>query len=83
MFGRKKRQLPRLKAAYDDQLLTAIDRAKDSWDHAKQTEEAIADADNQVTANTALTRQTYLFLYREARRRQVKGRHISAAVFRD
>ncbi|MBS1005330.1 YaaL family protein [Levilactobacillus brevis] len=83
MFGRKKRQLPRLKAAYDDQLLTAIDRAKDRWDHAKQTEEAIADADNQVTANTALTRQTYLFLYREARRRQVKGRYISAAVFRD
>lgn len=83
MFGRKKRQLPRLKAAYDDQLLKAIDRAKDRWDHAKQTEEAIADADNQVTANTALTRQTYLFLYREARRRHVKGRHISAAVFRD
>ena len=83
MFGRKKRQLHRLKAAYDDQLLTAIDRAKDRWDHAKQTEEAIADADNQVTANTALTRQTYRFLYREARRRQGKGRHISAAVFRD
>lgn len=83
MFGRKKRQLPRLKAAYDDQLLVTIDDAKDRWDHAKQTEEAIADADNEMTANTALARQTYLFLYREARRRQVKGKKISAAVFRD
>ncbi|MFC6289466.1 YaaL family protein [Levilactobacillus angrenensis] len=83
MFGRKKRQLSRLKAVYDDQLLVTIDNAKDRWDHAKQTEEAIADADNQMTANTALARQTYLFLYREARRRQVKGKHISAAVFRD
>ncbi|WP_261810695.1 YaaL family protein [Levilactobacillus humaensis] len=83
MFGRKKRQLPRLKAAYDDQLLLTIDDAKDRWDHAKQTEEAIADADNEMTANTALARQTYLFLYREARRRQVKGKQISAAVFRD
>ncbi|KRL95359.1 YaaL family protein [Levilactobacillus hammesii] len=83
MFGRKKRQFPRLKAAYDEQLLMTIDDAKDRWDHAKQTEEAIADADNEMTANTALARQTYLFLYREARRRQVKGKHISAAIFRD
>ncbi|WP_341779456.1 YaaL family protein [Levilactobacillus sp. HBUAS70063] len=83
MFGRKKRQFPRLKVAYDEQLLLTIDAAKDRWDHAKQTEEAIADADNEMTANTALARQTYLFLYREARRRQVKGKHISAAVFRD
>ncbi|KRN02475.1 hypothetical protein FD13_GL001928 [Levilactobacillus senmaizukei DSM 21775 = NBRC 103853] len=83
MFGRKKRQLPRLKAAYDDDLLSSIDEAKDRWDHAKQTEEAIADADNQMIANTALARQTYLFLYREARLRRVRSKHISAAVFRD
>lgn len=83
MFGRKKHHTAQLKSLYDDQLLVAIDAAKDQWDHAKQTEEAIADADNEMTANTALARQTYLFLYREARRRQVRSKHIAPTVFQD
>jgi len=83
MFGRKKKHLVQLKTLYDDQLLVTIDDAKSSWDHAKQTEEAIADADNEMTANTALARQTYLFLYREARRRHVRSKHIAPNVFQD
>lgn len=87
MFGRKRRRqrkhLQDLRVAYDDQLLATIDAAKDNWDHAKQTQEAIADADNEMTANTALARQTYLFLYREARRRRVRSKHIAATVFQD
>ncbi|GEO67112.1 YaaL family protein [Levilactobacillus spicheri] len=83
MFGRKKRHIRDLKSLYDDQLLATIDGAKARWDHAKQTEEAIADADNEMTANTALARQTYLFLYREARRRQVRSKHIAPTVYQD
>lgn len=87
MFGQKKRKQQRhlkaLRSTYDDQLLAQIDVAKDRWDHAKQTQEAIADADNEMTANTALARQLYLFLYREARRRHVRSKHIAATVFQD
>lgn len=83
MFGRKKQHMTQLKSLYDDQLLVTIDNAKDRWDHAKQTEEAIADADNEMTASTALAKQTYYFLYREARRRKVRSKYIAAAVFQD
>ncbi|HIW72290.1 MAG TPA: YaaL family protein [Candidatus Levilactobacillus faecigallinarum] len=83
MFGRKKKRASALRAVYDDQLLVSIDDAKDRWDHAKQTQEAIADADNEMTANTALARQTYLFLYREARRRHVRSKRIAPNVFQD
>ena len=83
MFGRKNRHVAELKTFYDNQLLDTIDAAKGRWDHAKQTQEAIADADNEMTANTALARQTYLFLYREARRRHVRSTHIAPTVYQD
>lgn len=78
MFGSKKQHL---RADYDTRLLTTIERAKEEWDHAKQTEAAIADVDEEITAQTALARQKYLFLYREARLRHVRGQHIQASVF--
>ncbi|MTV82395.1 DUF2508 family protein [Lactobacillus sp. CRM56-3] len=78
MFGNRKRHI---KQEYDNQLLTTIEHAKEEWDHAKQTELAIADVDEEITAQTALARQKYLFLYREARLRHVRGQHIQPSVF--
>ncbi|KRK48035.1 DUF2508 family protein [Secundilactobacillus kimchicus] len=78
MFGSKKQ---RLRHEFDDKLLDAIERAKQEWDQAKETEIAVADVDVEMTSQTALARQKYLFLYREARRRQVRGKHIQASVF--
>ncbi len=66
---------------FDEKLLATIERAKEEWDQAKQTEIAIADVDEEITAQTALARQKYLFLYREARLRNVRGDHIQASVF--
>ncbi|WP_461242944.1 YaaL family protein [Secundilactobacillus muriivasis] len=78
MFGAKQQKLRR---EYDDRLLETIERVKEEWDHAKQTELAVADVDEEITSQTKLARQKYLFLYREARLRQVHGHHIQASVF--
>lgn len=78
MFGARKQHI---KQQFDEQLLTTIEHAKEEWDQAKQTETAIADVDEEITAQTALARQKYLFLYREARLRHVRGDHIQASVF--
>jgi len=78
LFGAGKQHI---RQRFDDQLLTTIERAKEEWDQAKQTEFAIADVDEEITAQTALARQKYLFLYREARLRHVKGHHIQPSVF--
>lgn len=78
MFGAKKQHI---RQDYDTKLLNTIEHAKNEWDHAKQTEIAIADVDEEITAQTALARQKYLFLYREARIRKVRGQHIQSSVF--
>ncbi|GAX03244.1 hypothetical protein IWT140_00845 [Secundilactobacillus pentosiphilus] len=78
MFGARKQHI---KQQFDEQLLTTIEHAKEEWDQAKQTEIAVADVDEEIAAQTALARQKYLFLYREARLRHVRGDHIQASVF--
>lgn len=78
MFGSRRQQI---RQEYDAKLLNTIEGAKEEWDQAKQTEIAIADVDEEITAQTALARQKYLFLYREARLRHVRGQHIQASVF--
>lgn len=50
------------------------------WDHARQTEKAVYDADEELTAETKLARAKYEFLYREAKLRKVHG-HIQSSVF--
>lgn len=78
MFGARKQHI---RQQFDDKLLMTIERVKEEWDQAKQTEIAVADVDEEITAQTALARQKYLFLYREARLRHVRGDHIQASVF--
>lgn len=77
MFGRRSHEL---RSTYDGFLLDAIDDAKRGWDHARQTEEAVYDADEELTAETQFARAKYEFLYREAKRRKVHGR-IQFSVF--
>ena len=73
MFGRNKK-IKQPKAVYDQQLLNTLNAAKDDWDRAKQNEQAIYDNNtNELVTQTALARAKYLYLYREAPRRQVHG----------
>ncbi|PWF99391.1 YaaL family protein [Levilactobacillus bambusae] len=79
MFGRNREA--KLRREYDDMLIDAIDNVKMEWDQAKQTENAIADHDAQILAQTLLQRDKYLYLYREARRRHAHGDHIQSSVY--
>ncbi|AQW22359.1 hypothetical protein PL11_007745 [Lentilactobacillus curieae] len=77
MFGRRKRKV---KAEYDEELLDLINTLKEKWDYAQKTQDAIADVDNEIRIETALARQKYFFIYREARLRSVKNDHIQPSV---
>ncbi|MFC6201327.1 YaaL family protein [Lactiplantibacillus nangangensis] len=80
MFKRRQK-IKHPKATYDEQLLTLLNSAKVDWDRAKQNEQAIYDNNtSELVTQTALARAKYLYLYREARRRQVHGNQIQRAV---
>lgn len=72
----------RMRAQYNEVLLDDIDHAKRVWDRATETQNAVVEDDNgrELIAQTALARQKYLLLFREARIRQVRGR-LQASVF--
>ncbi|GAK48374.1 hypothetical protein LOSG293_270090 [Secundilactobacillus oryzae JCM 18671] len=80
MFGKKKQQL---RKQYDTFLLDVIERAKAEWDHAQETEEAVQEVDGEIVSQTAIAKQKYLFLFREARRRGTRGTRIQATVYQD
>ncbi|KRL56493.1 YaaL family protein [Furfurilactobacillus rossiae] len=77
LFSRR----PRLHGQYNEALLDDIDRAKRSWDRAVETQTAVVDEGNgrELSAQTALARQKYMLLFREARERKVRGR-LQASV---
>lgn len=70
-----KKQTGKLKQQYDQQLLQLIYATKASWDHAKETQAAVyeSETNNELAMQTKLQENKYLYLYREARRRQVHG----------
>ncbi|WP_372791688.1 YaaL family protein [Lentilactobacillus sp. SPB1-3] len=76
-FGRSKRKL---KADYDRDLLDLINTLKEKWDYAQKTQDAIADADNEIQIETALAKQKYFYIYHEARLRNIKNDHIQPSV---
>lgn len=78
MFGRNKQKLRR---TYDDILLADIEQAKADWDSAKLTQQSVYDADDELEAETRLAKARYEFLFREARRRKIKG-HLQAAMIK-
>ena len=73
-FNRFRRQ--NVKKEYDQRLLELINSLKEEWDHASQTQEAVADSDMEMEQETALARQKYFFIYREARIRKIKNDQI-------
>lgn len=52
-----------VKAEYDERLLALINNLKEEWDHAAQTQNAVADSDIEMEQETALARQKYFFSY--------------------
>lgn len=72
MFNRVNK---RIKAEYDDQLLELVYNAKASWDQVQETEQAVYESNvtNELEMQTLLQKQKYMYLFREARRREVHG----------
>ncbi|CUS26740.1 Uncharacterized protein LACOL_1419 [Paucilactobacillus oligofermentans DSM 15707 = LMG 22743] len=72
MFNRINKHI---KNEYDNQLLELVYSAKASWDHAQETEQAVYESNvtNELEMQTQLQKQKYMYLFREARRREVHG----------
>lgn len=78
---KRRQKIKQPKATYDEQLLQSLNAAKVDWDRAKQNEKAIYDNNtSELVTQTALARVKYLYLYREARLRQVHGSMIQRSV---
>ncbi|MEN2306979.1 YaaL family protein [Lentilactobacillus parabuchneri] len=77
-FNRFRRQ--NVRKEYDQRLLELINSLKEEWDHASQTQEAVADSDMEMEQETAWARQKYFFIYREARIRKIKNDQIQPSV---
>ncbi len=67
-------------AEYDQRLLDLINKLKEQWDHAAQTQNAVADSDIEMEQETALAKQKFFFIYKEARLRHIKNNHIQPSV---
>ncbi|GAW64075.1 hypothetical protein FC65_GL001603 [Ligilactobacillus acidipiscis DSM 15836] len=76
MFGKKKNNL---KKQFDEALLEDIDRAFSEWTNDKKNQETVFEADEEMAAKTKVSKAQYELLYREARRRKVKG-HVQSSV---
>lgn len=64
-----------VKQERDQRLLDLIYETKDSWDHARETERAVyeANASTELHYRSCLQEQKYLYLYRLARKFKVHG----------
>ena len=71
----------RLRKKYNERLFEDINQARLNWDAAKKTQAAVHEKDAQLEAQTMLARARYEFLFKEARRRHLKG-ELDATVMR-
>lgn len=68
----------------NQRLLATIYETKASWDHAKETERAVYEANvsSELQDRARLQEQKYLYLYRIARRYHVHGQLNQGIVSR-
>lgn len=78
MFGLK---FSTLKDFYDGHLLDTINFLKNDWDQARQTQEAVSETDDRLLSQTELAKQKYMFMYRQARKRNIKNDRIQPSVW--
>lgn len=79
----KKHNLVNNHLKYDEMLMDQVDEAKIDWNLAKSSEQAMTESNYNVQliqANTAVAKRKFYYYYREARRRNIKGR-IQRSVF--
>lgn len=67
---RKKHQL---KKAYDKKLFDLMQRQKTKWEDSKVMEEIVVDETPSLTAERKCAKARYFYLFKEAKKRQLKG----------
>ncbi|MCF6515660.1 DUF2508 family protein [Lactobacillus sp. S2-2] len=78
MFGKKSEKL---KLQYDEEILEIIDDFKLKWNQAIQTEEAVYEFNESVHVPTLIAKRKYLFMYKQARKRNVKSNQIQSSIY--
>lgn len=68
MFFRRK---GRLREEYDDKLIQQLNNSKENWDRQSSLQEKSFDPYFEVDLQTKLARAKYLFLLREAKKRNL------------
>lgn len=63
----------RLRREYDASLLALMSKLMRDWEAAKQLEQSSVEKDNYLNAHTKLAEAKFFYLFKEARRRNLKG----------
>ncbi|WP_076460807.1 YaaL family protein [Limosilactobacillus caccae] len=71
-----KRSAEQLKRDRNQRLLDAVYSTKASWDHARETERAVyeANVNSELHYRTRIQEQKFLYLYKLARKFKVHGK---------
>lgn len=67
------RKKSKLRQEYNEQLLSLMNRQKESWEKYKQMEEIIVEEHPKLTAERKLAQAKYFYLFKEAKIRQIRG----------
>ena len=77
-----KRQQHQVEQEGNQRLLNLIYQTKASWDHAKETEQAVYEShvNNELKERTKLQERKYLYLYERARKRGLHGKTNAGVI---
>lgn len=64
---------PNLRKEYDAALLKLMTQTKNDWEYAKKIERSVIEKDSLLFAQTKLAEIKYFYLFKEARKRDIKG----------
>lgn len=67
----KKKQV--LRKEYDAALLKLMTETKSKWEYAKRIEHSVIEKDSLLFAQTKLAEAKYFYLFKEAKKRHIKG----------
>ncbi|OXS73119.1 YaaL family protein [Domibacillus enclensis] len=69
MFFRKKKSL---RSHYDDRLIDLLDHSKEEWFKHRELLRLSFEQNDELEAQTKASQAKYFFLFREAKKRQIR-----------
>lgn len=62
-----------LRNQYDKELFDLMKQTKQNWEYVKKIEQSVFEKDGLLFAQTKLAKIKYFYLFKEARKREIKG----------